>query len=185
MLYMVEMDLPDRSKIDAWHAWYEMHIRKLLALPGFHGSQRFFSLTATASPFLAIHHVDGPQFFDSEAYKKVGGPTGTGEWQSRMTNWYRNLFDHPGGWPEVAMADRLAVVPGCAIAGVISLTRNVDDVCGARPVCRPTRPAARANYRRSRSSRRDGRRAPVQAHHRQVHLNDPNAQHLRGQAPRR
>lgn len=110
MLYMVEMDLPDRSKIDAWHAWYEMHIRKLLALPGFHGSQRFFSLTATASPFLAIHHVDGPQFFDSEAYKKVGGPTGTGEWQSRMTNWYRNLFDHPGGWPEVAMADRLAVV---------------------------------------------------------------------------
>ena len=114
MLYMVEMDLPDRTRINDWHDWYESHIRKLLPLPGFHGSQRFESQTPTASPFLAIHHVDGPEFFQSEAYKSVGGPSGTGEWQNQMTNWYRNLFDHPGGWPEVAAEEHLVVVDGDA-----------------------------------------------------------------------
>jgi hypothetical protein len=109
MLYMVEMELPDRSEVAAWHEWYINHIHKLLALPGFNGSQRFEALTPTPSPFLAIHDVDGPAFFDSPGYKGSGGPVSTGEWQSKMTNWYRNLFSGLEVMPEVAADQHLVV----------------------------------------------------------------------------
>ena len=109
MLYMVEMDLPDRTREDDWHAWYLNHIRKLLTVPGFYGSQRFESLTPTPSPFLAIHDVSGPELFESDAYKSVGGPSGTGEWRAVMTNWYRNLFDGIERMPEVATEEHLVI----------------------------------------------------------------------------
>ena len=110
MLYMVEMDLADRAREAEWHSWYENHIRKLLKVDGFGGSQRFQSLSPTPSPFLAIHDVSGPDFFESAAYQAVGGPTGTGEWRDRMTNWYRNLFDGLASMPEVNEDQRLVVV---------------------------------------------------------------------------
>lgn len=109
MLYMVEMELPDRSQEAEWHQWYARHIGKLLTVDGFHASQRFRSKTPTSSPFLAIHDVDGPEIFESASYKSVGGPSGTGEWQSRMTNWYRNLFDGLDRMPELAMDETLVV----------------------------------------------------------------------------
>ncbi|MGI9411485.1 MAG: hypothetical protein ACR2OV_15510 [Hyphomicrobiaceae bacterium] len=109
MLYMVEMDLADRTRQAAWHDWYESHIRKLLKVDGFNGSQRFQCLTPTPSPFLAIHDVSGPEFFESAAYRNVGGPTGTGEWRDRMTNWYRNLFDGLEAMPDVGEDQRLVI----------------------------------------------------------------------------
>ena len=62
MLYMVEMELPDRSREAQWHDWYVAHIRKLLTLDGYFASQRFEALTPRAAPFLAIHDVVGPEF---------------------------------------------------------------------------------------------------------------------------
>lgn len=109
MLYMVEMDLPDRSEIDLWHAWYDGHITKLLKVPGYHGAQRFEATGPTASPFLAIHSVDGPELFDSSAYRAVGGPSGTGEWREKMTNWHRNLFDGCDGLRGLGFDERLAL----------------------------------------------------------------------------
>ena len=109
VLYMVEMELPDRSREDEWHKWYANHIAKLLSVDGFHASQRFISRTNTPSPFLAIHDVDGPEVFASVSYKSVGGPSGTGEWQALMTNWYRNLFDGLDRMPELAMDQHLVV----------------------------------------------------------------------------
>ncbi len=101
MLYMVEMDLPDRSREVAWHAWYVSHIRKLLTVTGYNGAQRFRALAASASPFLAIHDVDDAGVFDSAEYHAVGGPTGTGQWQALMTNWHRNLFTGCDAMPAV------------------------------------------------------------------------------------
>ena len=116
MLYMVEMDLADRDQEAEWHAWYESHIRKLLNVDGFSGSQRFQSLTPTPSPFLAIHDVSGPELFESSAYRAVGGPSGTGAWRDRMTNWYRNLFDGLEAMPEVGDDQCLVVTEdGAAI----------------------------------------------------------------------
>ena len=110
MLYMVEMDLPDRSREAEWHRWYENHIRKLLGVEGFNSSQRFQSLTPTSSPFLAVHNDDGPEVFESASYRAVGGPSGTGEWRGLMTNWYRNLFDGLTELPEVEQNEKLVVI---------------------------------------------------------------------------
>lgn len=110
MLYMVEMELPDRSRIAEWHAWYEGHIRKLLTVDGYHASQRFEALGPRDAPFLAIHDVVGPQLFDGSGYRSVGGPSGTGEWQRIMTNWSRNLFEGCDSLPEVKPDERLAII---------------------------------------------------------------------------
>lgn len=117
MLYMVEMELPDRSRLAEWHDWYTAHIRKLLTADGYDGAQRFEALGPCDSPFLAIHDVVGPELFTSPGYKAVGGPAGTGEWQKLMTNWHRNLFKGMETMPEMAMDQRLALVAdGVAVA---------------------------------------------------------------------
>jgi hypothetical protein len=110
MLYMVEMELPDRSRLGEWHDWYTAHIGKLLTADGYNGAQRFEALGPCDSPFLAIHDVVGPELFTSAGYKAVGGPSGTGEWQKLMTNWHRNLFTGMEAMPELAMDQRLALV---------------------------------------------------------------------------
>jgi len=74
MLYMVEMDLPDRSREVDWHAWYRTHIGKLLTVDGYHGGQRFESLTPTPSPFLALHDVDDLAVFESDHARNFDGP---------------------------------------------------------------------------------------------------------------
>ncbi len=109
MIYMVEMDLADRSDETAWHAWYLSHIGKLLTVPGFEASQRFVSIHSTAAPFLALHEVASADIFTSAEYGTVGGPSATGIWQARMTNWQRNLLDGLAETPDVPQ-DRLLVV---------------------------------------------------------------------------
>ena len=121
---MVEMDLPDRSREAAWHEWYASHIGKLIKVDGFHASQRFQSQTPTPSPFLAIHDVEGPEVFESASYKAVGGPSGTGEWQPLMTNWYRNLFDGLDRLPEVG-TDQILVVLDEGAAAPLNLQDDV------------------------------------------------------------
>jgi len=114
MLYMVEMELPDRSRISDWHDWYNGHIRNLLTVDGYHGSQRFEALTPRRAPFLAIHDVSGPELFESAGYRSVGGPASTGEWQNVMTNWSRNLYEGCASMPEVTPGQTLAVADGDA-----------------------------------------------------------------------
>src|SRR5262249_26990178 len=110
MIYMVEMALDDRAREAEWHAWYLSHIRKLLAVPGFNASQRFAALHDTPSPFLALHEVASAALFESREYRAVGGPSGTGEWQHRMSNWHRNLYEGLEATPEVAPHEFLLVV---------------------------------------------------------------------------
>lgn len=110
MLYMVEMDLPDRSRLAEWHDWYTAHIRKLLTADGYYGAQRFEAQTPCGSPFLAIHDVIGPDLFTSAGYKAIGGPAGTGEWQKLMTKWHRNLFRGMNAMPEMGESQMLALL---------------------------------------------------------------------------
>ena len=114
MLYIVEMELPDRSREADWHDWYVNHIRKLLTVDGYHASQRFEALTARAAPFLAIHDVVGPELFEGTGYRSVGGPTGTGEWRDVMTNWSRNLFEGCAAMPEVGTDEKLVIIDDAA-----------------------------------------------------------------------
>lgn len=110
MLYMVEMDLPDRSQVEQWHEWYAAHIRKLLTVDGYYASQRFEALSYRTAPFLAIHDVNGPDMFEGTSYRTVGGPSGTGEWRDQMTNWSRNLFEGCDALPEIASDEKLAII---------------------------------------------------------------------------
>ncbi|MFM9940878.1 MAG: hypothetical protein ACKVP7_15450 [Hyphomicrobiaceae bacterium] len=94
MIYVVEMDFRDAQREHDWHTWYLEHVGKLIRnVPGFRATQRFRALTTTASPWLAMHEVAGPEVFKSAEYAANGGPASTGEWKDRHTNWYRNLFD--------------------------------------------------------------------------------------------
>jgi hypothetical protein len=110
MLYMVEMELPDRSRIVDWHVWYDNHIRRLLKVDGYNASQRFEAVTSRTAPFLAAHDVIGPEEFQSSGYRSVGGPSGTGEWRDAMTHWSRNLFDGCMSMPAVGNDETLVVI---------------------------------------------------------------------------
>ena len=109
MIYMVEMALLDTSRRAEWDAWYVAHQHRLLSIPGFCASQRFEAIHPAPSPFVALHEVDSADVLTSPTYRAKAGPTNTGEWQTKMNNWHRNLFarDHT---PDVAMDTRLVVV---------------------------------------------------------------------------
>jgi len=110
MIYMVEMALLDTGRRAEWEAWYVGHQHRLLSIPGIRASQRFEALRAAASPFVALHEVDSPEVFTGPAYRAKAGPTNTGEWQTKMENWHRNLFDGVEHTPDVSMDARLLVI---------------------------------------------------------------------------
>lgn len=58
---------------------------------------------------MALHEVDSPATFTGPTYRAQAGPSNTGEWQTKMGHWQRNLFgvDHT---PEVPMEARLVVM---------------------------------------------------------------------------
>src|SRR4030095_4227674 len=110
MIYMVEMALLDTARRAEWEAWYVGHQHRLLSIPGIHASQRFEALHAAASPFVALHEVDSPEVFTGPAYRAKAGPTNTGEWQTKMGHWHRNLFDGVEHTPDVPMDAYLLVI---------------------------------------------------------------------------
>jgi hypothetical protein len=118
MIYMVEMALLDTARRAEWDAWYVAHQHRLLSIPGFRASQRFEAVHAAVSPFVALHEVDSPDIFAGATYRAKAGPGNTGEWQTKMGNWHRNLFDRDCT-PDVPMDARLVVVEdGAAAPGV-------------------------------------------------------------------
>ena len=109
MIYMVEMALLDTARRAEWDAWYVAHQHRLLSIPGFHASQRFEAIHAAESPFVALHEVDSGEIFTSASYRAQAGPGNTGEWQAKMGNWHRNVFDMDHT-PDVPLDARLVVV---------------------------------------------------------------------------
>jgi len=110
MIYMVEMALLEPARRAEWDAWYVGHQHRLLSIPGIHASQRFEALRPAPSPFVALHEVDSPEVFTSAAYRAKAGPTNTGEWQTRMGNWHRNVLAGLDHTPDVGADQRLVVV---------------------------------------------------------------------------
>jgi len=67
--------------------------------------------------------VDSADVFTGPTYRAKAGPTNTGEWQTKMNNWHRNLFDREHT-PDVAMDARLLVIEpdgGAALPSTISV----------------------------------------------------------------
>ena len=107
---MVEMALLDIARRAEWDAWYVAHQHRLLSIPGIHASQRFEAIHAAESPFVALHEVDSAEIFTGPSYRAQAGPSNTGEWQAKMGNWHRNLFDGVDHTPDVPMDARLLVI---------------------------------------------------------------------------
>lgn len=118
---MVEMALLVAERRAEWDAWYVAHQHRLLSIPGFRASQRFEAVHATPSPFVALHEVDSADVFTSPAYRALAGPANTGEWQTKMGNWHRNLFDREHT-PDVPMHARLVVVDAPSAPAGIPVT---------------------------------------------------------------
>src|SRR5437899_8520063 len=110
MIYMVEMALLDTARRTEWDAWYVAHQHRLLSIPGFRASQRFETIHAAPAPFVALHEVDSPEIFTGPTYRAQAGPSNTGEWQTKMGNWDRNLFVGVDHTPDVPVDARLVVV---------------------------------------------------------------------------
>ena len=110
MICMVEMNLIDLSGRWEWDSWYLEHTKMLLSFPGFHATQRFECIHEAKAPFVALHHVDGMNFFNSHSYKNKAGPSGTGVWQNKMNNWNRNLFDGLETTPNVKEKELLIII---------------------------------------------------------------------------
>ena len=118
MIYMVEMALIDLHRRAEWDDWYLEHMKKLISIPGIQATQRFEALAPHPSPFVALHQVTGPDVFTSDAYRANAGPVGTGDWQSRMNNWHRNVLTGMDQTPDVPMEGALIVVEDGAAAPV-------------------------------------------------------------------
>jgi hypothetical protein len=115
MIYMVEMEFRNPAREADWHVWYMTHVARLIrTVPGFRASQRFRAITATRSPWLALHDVESPAVFESAEYRANGGPASTGEWQAEHSNWYRNLFAGIDHTPEVPFDAHLLMLEGSA-----------------------------------------------------------------------
>ncbi len=126
MIYMVEMALLDTARRAEWDAWYVAHQHHLLSIPGIHASQRFECIHAAASPFVALHEVDGPEVFTSDAYRASAGPSQYGRMAEQdgqlapqrvprhrphagRCQWMRGLW-----WLNAAANYRCRVMPTCA-----------------------------------------------------------------------
>jgi hypothetical protein len=101
VIYMVEMDMRLDDREAEWHEWYLAHIKVLLTVPGFRASQRFRSILPAPAPYLALHQVDSGAIFDSPEYRSRGGPSSTGDWRERHSNWRRNLLEGLDQTPDV------------------------------------------------------------------------------------
>ena len=123
MIYMVEMDFRNPAREADWHVWYLDHVTKLIRnVPGFRATQRFRAITATPSPWLALHDVVSPAVFESKEYRANGGPASTGEWQAEHPNWYRNLFAGIDSTPEVPPDAHLLVLEADAKVPAATVT---------------------------------------------------------------
>ena len=128
---MVEMDFRNAAREADWHAWYLDHVTRLIRdVPGFRATQRFRAISATPSPWLALHDVAGPAVFESAEYRASGGPAATGEWQHEHKNWHRNLYAGLDVTPEVAPDGHLVVAEGdaqvpAALAGTMTWLEGV------------------------------------------------------------
>jgi len=118
MIYMVEMGFSAPGLRAEWDAWYLSHMKMLITIPGIRATQRFEALTAHLQPFVALHEVDGPEVFESAAYRAKAGPASTGEWQARHTNWKRNVLAGLENTPDVPMTGFLIIAESGAEGGL-------------------------------------------------------------------
>ncbi len=110
MIYMVEIDFPHPDRQAEFEAWYESHLQRIVAVPGFISAQRFKSTGPAASSNLAIYALESGDVLTSAPYRAKFGPESVGVLRPLFTNWYRNLLSGMTNVPEVARDGWIAVL---------------------------------------------------------------------------
>lgn len=110
MLYMVEMNFPYPERQSEYDAWYDAHLPKLVAVPGFLTAQRFLSITPVPSPNLAIYTLASADVLTSAPYKEKFGPQAAGSFRELFTNWFRNMFSGVTEMPEISQDGFVALM---------------------------------------------------------------------------
>jgi len=118
MIYMVEMGFSAPGLREKWDEWYLSHMKMLITIPGIRATQRFETLHDHPQPFVALHEVDGPDVFESAAYRAKAGPASTGEWRALHTNWQRNVLAGLENTPDVPMNAFLLIAEDGAEGGM-------------------------------------------------------------------
>lgn len=119
MIYTVECGFTDPTTETEWNAFYSHEkLPALVAVSGFHSSQRFNALTPGCPPYLALHSIVDLGVLQSDEYHRNGGG-GFARWQRHITDWHRNLYQGLDRAPAIGRHDYLVVTetgPGSLLA---------------------------------------------------------------------
>jgi hypothetical protein len=101
MIYTVECSFADPSSEAEWNDFYSLEkLPALIAVSGFHTSQRFKSISDGCPVYLAVHTINDLDVLTGEEYRQKGGGN-FARWQQHITDWHRNLYSDIGLAPAV------------------------------------------------------------------------------------
>lgn len=90
LLVMIEIDPAYEEEFNRWYN--EEHVPERLTCPGFLSARRFIALEGEPK-YLAIYDLESPEVLQSEAYKKIYGPSA---WTQRISKHFirsvRNVY---------------------------------------------------------------------------------------------
>ncbi|MGE3539227.1 MAG: sugar ABC transporter [Candidatus Tectimicrobiota bacterium] len=103
MIYTVELNFSDPTRVVEWNAWYETYLAQLVSLPGLSTAQRFRALTPGTQSweYLALYSVASLDVFASEAYRSLGGGGLASRQFSAAIRRRRNVYTGITRLPEV------------------------------------------------------------------------------------
>lgn len=90
LLVMIDIEPEHEEEFNRWYN--EEHLPERLACPGFLSGRRFVSVEG-APKYLALYDLESPDVLQSEAYRKIWGPS---EWTQRISKHFvrsvRNVY---------------------------------------------------------------------------------------------
>ncbi len=84
LLVMIDIDPEHEEEFNRWYK--EEHFPERIHCPGFLTGRRFVAVEGKPK-YLAIYDLESPEVLQSEAYKKIYGPS---EWTKRMRPHFKN-----------------------------------------------------------------------------------------------
>lgn len=90
LLVMIDVDPEHEEEFNRWYN--EEHLPERLACPGFLSGRRFVAVEGEPK-YLALYDLESPDVLQSEAYKKIYGPSG---WTQKISQHFvrsvRNVY---------------------------------------------------------------------------------------------
>jgi hypothetical protein len=90
LLVMIDIDPEHEEEFNRWYT--EEHLPERLECPGFLNGRRFVALEGSPK-YLALYELESPEVLQSEAYKKIYGPSA---WTQKISKHFvrsiRNVY---------------------------------------------------------------------------------------------